>query len=558
MSWKKSENNWATYYKTAKMKIKLHYFPRLSVYVFLLLLLALSLLYGYQHTGKMLPASIHQWRQADCYSIASNYYHEGMKFFKPSMHFIGESETGYVAAEFPIVYYTVAGLWKVFGQKVWIFRMINILIVFAGLLALFKFTEKLLKDSVWALMTTLLLFTSPILIFYTNNFIADAPAFGLSLIGLYFFYSFYQSKSLKMLYIACVFFLFGALLKVTAALLFIAIAGVFVFEQLSLIKTKNNEKLFDKPLKHALPLLMVFMLAFTWYFYAAAFNNKYNGEYFLLGVLPIWDMKYPHIIQISRALNENLVYQFFNVYTLVITLCMFALLLIKWEVAHRFFKWALLFIFGGSVAYLLLFYKVFDVHDYYLLNLLIFMALVPPVFLKLIKDAHASFFNNHRVKIAFLLLLLFNVYYAFQKNSIKYTAKQEVWQYSFLNRSDEADYWRWFHWHYNTYIKAYETITPYLRSLGIERTDRVISINDHSPNISLALMDVKGVTDFGKSILTAERMQYEIDRGAKYLIVNKPEMLEQEFLQDFIKYPMGNYHNISIFDLRFLTKYVSE
>ena len=93
-------------------------------------------------------------------------------------------------------------------------------------------------------------------------------------------------------------------------------------------------------------------------------------------------------------------------------------------------------------------------------------------------------------------------------------------------------------------------MTPYLRSLGISRNDRVISINDRSPNITLSLMDQKGVTDFGKSIEDAEKIHQEIKKGAKYLIINNPDYYKKDFIQPFITHKIGTYMNIDIFDLR--------
>jgi hypothetical protein len=63
-------------------------------------------------------------------------------------------------------------------------------------------------------------------------------------------------------------------------------------------------------------------------------------------------------------------------------------------------------------------------------------------------------------------------------------------------------------------------------------------------------MDQKGITDFGKSITDADRIYEEIKKGAKYLIINKPDYYEKEFIKPFLQRKMGSYMNIEIFDLR--------
>ena len=357
------------------IKIK-SYFPKYSYIIFVVCLLGMSYLFKYQQIIRLKPTSIHQWRQADCWSFAVNYYEEGLNFFKPSLHFIGKSNTGNASGEFPIIYYTVAQIWRLTGPRAWLFRGLNIFIVFAGLLALFKLFEKILLDSVWAIMLTLLLFTSPILVFYTNNFIADAPALGFSLLGAYFFYGFYDSKNQKKLYLACLFFLLGALLKVTAAMLFISIIAIYFIELLKIYKFKGTDKLFDKPLKQGLPLLLTIIFTFSWYFYSAHYNALYNGEYFLLGILPVWDMDYPLINDIARILNENLVYQFFSTSVIYLIVGMLVLLIVFRKKTNKLLLTTTGLLSAGGFLYMLLWFRVFDVHDYYLLNLLIIVVFV--------------------------------------------------------------------------------------------------------------------------------------------------------------------------------------
>jgi len=531
------------------MKFK-SYFPKYSLIVFVVCLLAMSFLFNYHKIIKLKPTSIHQWRQADCWSFAVNYYEENLNFFKPSLHFIGKSNTGNASGEFPIIYYTVAQIWKVTGPKAWIFRGFNIFIVFAGLLALFKLFENILKDSVWAIMLTLLLFTSPILVFYTNNFIADAPALGFSLLGAYLFYGFYYSKSQKKLYLACLFFLLGSLLKVTAAMLFISICVIYLIELLKLYRFRGAEKLFDKPFKQGIPLFLVIALTFSWYAYSSHYNALFNGEYFLLGIIPIWNMDYPLINEFARIINENLGYQFFSTSVILLIIAMFTLLIVFRKKVNKLLLTISVLLFIGGFLYMIMWFRVFDVHDYYLLNLLIIVAFVLITFFAFIKQNYPSLLMMRGLKWAFLIFLCYNIYYVKVKNAIKYERRIENWEYSFINRNNELVYWRWLHWYSETYLKAYETVTPYLRSLGISRTDRVISINDRSPNISLSLMDQKGVTDFGKSFIAADQFYDEIKRGAKYLIINDTSYYRKEFIQPFIKHKMGSYMNIDIFDLR--------
>lgn len=83
----------------------------------------LSLLYLTPMLGEGMMRT-HMWRQADCLSITHHYY-TGNPFLEPEMHIqLGHNyTTGKSAGEFPVLYYMVAGFWKVFGKSYLSFRL---------------------------------------------------------------------------------------------------------------------------------------------------------------------------------------------------------------------------------------------------------------------------------------------------------------------------------------------------------------------------------------------------------------------------------------------------
>ncbi len=124
-------------------------------------------------------------------------------------------------------------------------------------------------------------------------------------------------------------------------------------------------------------------------------------------------------------------------------------------------------------------------------------------------------------------------------------------KYSYILDRSQVDYWNWYHWDYNLHLKAFETIKPYIRSLGIKREDRVISIPDQSPDITLYFMDQKGYTDMGcMEFQGADRIRHFIFLGAKYLVINNQDLYKEDYLKPFIKNKIGSYKNIDIYDLR--------
>ncbi len=168
----------------------------------------------------------------------------------------------------------------------------------------------------------------------------------------------------------------------------------------------------------------------------------------------------------------------------------------------------------------------------------------------LLKHYIPALYKSKELKIIVVLILLFSVWHSSVKTRLKYNYTENIPTQLLLSER-EIDLWEWYHWDYEAKFKAYETITPYLRSLGINRDDIVVSIPDQSPNISLYLMDQKGFTSLyqdGKSI--REQLDFFIDRNAEYLIINDTTLYQKEEFEGYRQNKRGSYKNIEIFKLQ--------
>ena len=185
---------------TAALKI---FFEKLNQYadhwrslVFLVILASMSLAYSYQEILFKRPQSVHYWRQADCASLALNYYQHGMNFFEPQTHNLtsnGGKSGNTCTSEVPLLYYSVAVLYHLFGYHEYIYRLLNTLLFFTGLYYLFRLFSNVLKSQFWSTLLPLLFFTSPVLVYYGNNFLSNTTALSMVMIGWYHFHSRYQS-----------------------------------------------------------------------------------------------------------------------------------------------------------------------------------------------------------------------------------------------------------------------------------------------------------------------------------------------------------------------------
>ncbi|HTB08079.1 MAG TPA: hypothetical protein VK806_14105, partial [Bacteroidia bacterium] len=171
-------------------------------------------------------------------------------------------------------------------------------------------------------------------------------------------------------------------------------------------------------------------------------------------------------------------------------------------------------------------------------------------FLHLLQHKHPLTFQSKGCKIFFALLLAYCMYYAGYRTRIRYSTDDLYVKYSFLhNRFEFADLTRWNN-DYAAHFKALETISPYLKSIGISSTDLVLSLPDVSNNNSLYFMDHKGFTGFNYSINDSNTIKLIIKTGAKYLILNDTTFLPQTAIAPFINKQIGRYRNVNIYSLK--------
>ena len=511
------------------------YNTKYSKWIFVLLLIGISFFYNFHKILFFHPQSVHQWRQCDCLSYTKNYYEEGMRFLQPTLHcqLSDGGQSGNTVGEFPILYYLVAFLWKIFGQQEFIFRSVNLLIAFLGLFALFKVLEDLFKDSFWAVGISLLFYTSPMFVYYANNFLTNVPAFSIAIIGWYFFYQFYKNSKNSWLYLSLLFFLLGGLLKITSAMSFVVLFTVFFIELLNIYKFKGKTKIFEQPYKQIISFCIVIICLISWYTYARYYNEKHQINLFLTGIWAIWQVDAEHIRQTWENVRVLWVNAYFSKAVLFLAGILFILIVILHRKIKRFFHTATLLIFIGSIMYILLWFYAIRNHDYYFINLLILIVFIFVSFFYYMKTSHYKLFKSLFLKLTFLFFLGYNIQYCSNQIFDRY----------------------WGGWNNNWGIsdkynkQDFENITPYLRELSIERTDKVISIPDLSCNISLYLMDQKGWTSFGNDNTDSIKIAEKIQLGAKYLIISDSILYEQSYLKPFIKQKIGCYKNIDIYDL---------
>jgi hypothetical protein len=499
--------------------------------VFLFLLAVLAMLYNYPEIAIKRPQSVHNWRQSDCASITLNYYQNGMKFFHPEVHGLtsnnltsGEAAT----SEIPILYFGVAILYKIFGYHDYIYRILNTLIFLFGIYSLFRLFTKLPVDPFWSISLSLLFFASPVLVYYGNNFLTDITAFSFTLAGWNYFVSYYQKSQKKYFIVAMIFLFLGMSMKISAGISTITLLGVFFLDCTGLLKFKPEGKLFPKKGIQILPFVFTLLIVGGWAIYARIYNIRNGCSYFSTQTYPIWSMSQSAISNTLDNIRLLWLNQYFHRYTLIFFLIIFIINLIHIKKANRLLMVSNIILFIGCVLYAILWFDTFRNHDYYTINLYILLVMTMIVFAEYMNRLYPRFSRNYFIRGLLVIILIFNVFHT---------------QKEIHNR-----YYDW--WNEYPQFKDFDNITPYLRSIGITRFDKVISIPDQSHH-TLYLMNQPGWTECYNLNRDSTSIQQSIDRGAGYLIIASQEDLDSRpYLRSFTKDLSGKYGKVIIYKLQ--------
>lgn len=513
----------------------------------LVVLFGLYLFYGYGKMYKSRPHSIHQWRQTDCLSFTKNYYEEGMHFFSPKIHWQGDGD-GKAVSELPIINYSVAVLWKIFGEHEFIYRFLELIIYTIALLLLFVGIYEVSRSYFYAYIGTLFIATSPLLAYYSFNFLADAPALSFSIMGLSAFMLFVYRRSLKWFYLAVLTATLAALLKASAASVLLITGLISLLDLLNIRVTAGGQALFSKKTIPLIVFPVCGILIVWWYRWALAYNNNNSDGVFLMGFLPVWSLDNFKILETARFLVNEQLGTAFNKGALFIISGLFIWLLLSFKKLELFLRVALITSFLFFVAFILLFFKVFNVHDYYLVTQVIFPVVLIICFGALLRQEQISF--SPRLNILMVIFIGYSAYYACSVYRLRNFEDSKIAKTFLGATNDEASYWRWFHWHYGNTYKPLEDITPYLRSIGIERSDKVVSIPDPSFNVTLYLMDQKGFTGMGVADYSDTTfIKNDIGKGARYLVINDTALKKEKGVLPYLSHKLGTYKQVEIYKL---------
>jgi hypothetical protein len=470
------------------------------------------------------PQSVHQWAQCDRGSVARSFADMGMN---PALPQINGTETGnYITGlEFPVVNYLAAISYRLFGfNELW-YRLINLLIVTAGFVCSFLLARKLTGNLIGGFIPVMLWMLSPILFYYIPNFLPDTASLGFIMAGWFFFFRYRDNPDNRNLILFTIMAMMAALIKLTALISVLVIMVCLVIDWFN-GKLKGSIPL----LRHRKEMFFACLTAVTaagyWYNYASWLSAYYRSKAFFFSSLPpisIWQFK-----EHSAMILENWGNYYYPnpvVWGLAISgLIMLAL----YRYCDRLLGLITLGLYAGAAVFFYVMFNQFIDHDYY------FIGLTPAVFFQLVTFSKLvnQGLKKKQLRISLALLGSVLVLSGIQICRNHHTLRYHGWM---------ADAGKNF--------TVYYDLEPYLRELGIEPTDKVLSAYDFSLNITLYLMNQRGWPVSPNH--TDSHIKRVFAAKPEYAVLNDATFAEKEPFKKYFRQLIGQKEHLRIYKISY-------
>lgn len=479
----------------------------------------------YKHVTKR-PCSIHTSAQCQRASVALNYHENEMNFFKPMVQkdISGDGVTG---LEFPIVYYTAAVLYKMFGFNDYYIRIINLILFTIGITFFYLLVLRFIKNIILALGIVSAVICSTVLLFYTANFMPDVPSFILGMSAWYFFFEYLRSDKKKHLNWFVFFATLAALIKSIAIINFVVIICLLVLDYLKYFKKADQPFVFKNRVKIFMRIVLGFCIVLAWYWYATWLSKANNNETFSLSPVMVKDIAFAK--EVLEVVGNLWLFDYYSYETYVFIGAIIIIFIISYKFVNRFlFTITLLYVLGCT-CYVYFFLKQFMWHDYYIIAILPCVFFLFVTFADLINTISEKYFSL--TKFALFVVIFFNVKECYALTKKNYNERYGDW-------AIEA----------NGNLRQYEDLEFKLRKLGIKRQDRILFAFDDSFCNQLYMANSLGYS-FG-SLEAREKVVEIMTRPRfKYLVLNDSAKFNKFYGKDLSDKILSTHRGLIIYKL---------
>ena len=250
----------------------------------LLVIAAVALFINLRHLNEP-PAYIHAWAQADNYSLALGFLHNGGDLLHPQTMIYNKQQLDFEAPEslvtacdLPLHHWLAAGLMTLVGShEPWVFRGLTLLVSILGLWALYLLAFVLTRSRLKGLLVAVVAATAPAFAYYNAGFLPTAPALALSSAGLLCYALYVRDTKPALLYVALLLLTLAVMTRTSAAVLWVAVA---CFEVLRLLRREARLR------TSWIPFVGGVVLFAAWQLWSMRLRQE-HGSLFLASLLPV-------------------------------------------------------------------------------------------------------------------------------------------------------------------------------------------------------------------------------------------------------------------------------
>jgi hypothetical protein len=507
------------------------------------LLLLLSFLYGFwQHFLDPIQP-IHECRKADSLSQAMQFM-KGGHLLQPKTHSISNFGRQEAAAEFPIIYYLVGQIWRLVGFQLWVAKLFSLGYLLAAIISFRKVLLWYFESEKTTLVFSGIILSSPVLIYYADTLLPDVFSFASLLLAASYFYRYVQTRKINHWLVFTFFLAIAILIKITALVAVLSFVGAFFFYSLH---QPNRAHWQDRRTWFGyLALFLVLVLTFWWYRYAIAYNTKHHSHIFSTTIRPIWEVDAAARWRIMRLICQDHLKEMMHPILLAGLFVALVLLAIKGKTSLFFCYWipvALL----GLAAYFMLWFWVFEVHDYYFIEALFF----PLTLTALVLKNFTGFLQNSRMGKWFLWTGLTFIFL----NTVSFTQvaagnQNIIVKNTFLTSKLVKGNWGWFYFNHQEGLQQIQDQRAAIQQI-IAPTDTVFCFSDPYPNVHLSTIDRIGFSGYGyrSYVSNTYLIRRWINMGASKLLLLQADTANPD-IKPYLSNCLYHQKKVMIFDLR--------
>lgn len=506
------------------------------------LLLLLSFLYAFWAHFFDPIQPIHECRKADSLSQALQFM-KGGNLFEPKTHAISNRGYQNAAAEFPLVYFLIGKIWRIVGYQLWLAKFLSLAYLIGAIISFRNVLLWFFKAQGLTILFSALILSSPVLIYYADTLLPNVFSFASLLFAASFLFRFFQTKSKWLWFVFTFFLAIAVLIKITALVAVLSFAGAFFLFSLH---AANRFYWKDNRLWWVLgSLLLTLSCTFAWYQYAIAYNAKYHATIFSTTIRPIWEVDAATRWRILELLSREHLKELMPPILILANLSIAIFILFKTKNA-LFFRYWLAIALIGLFAYFMLWFWVFEVHDYYFIEALFF----PLTLTALIFKNQASVLPNFRWRKVFFSVFFIWIFLNVVSFTQVASGKQNILvKNTFLTSALVKGNWGWFYFNHREGLQNIQDQREALQKI-IAPNDTVFCFSDPYPNVHLTAIDRIGFSGYGyrRNVSNEAMIRRWIRMGASKLL-----LLEQDTANELVKPYLTNclYHQkkVMVFEL---------